>query len=129
MAVEDAIKATVDELLKALSAKNIIGEPIETEDKIIIPLTKMGMGFGTGTAHAELGPGGAGGGVGVFPVAVVVVFKGVPGSEGVKVIPLAETHSLAEPATDIVHLFLDKLMGHRESRENRPGRVAKIDIK
>jgi len=94
MAAEDAIKATVDELLKALSARNIIGEPIEMEDKIIIPITKMGMGFGTGIGRGseDLGnrgvTGGAGGGVGVFPVAVVIVFKGIAGSEGVKVVPL-----------------------------------------
>ena len=43
----DAIKAALDELIEALSARSIIGEPIEMEDKVIIPITKMGMGFGT----------------------------------------------------------------------------------
>jgi len=87
MAEEETIKATVDELLKVLSAKNIMGEPIETEDKIIIPITKMGMGFGTTVGSKEgdkkAPAGGAGGGAGVLPVAVVIVFKGIPGSEGV----------------------------------------------
>jgi uncharacterized spore protein YtfJ len=52
----DAIRATVDELLKVLSARNIIGEPMDLEDKIIIPITKMGMGFGTGQEPGESRP-------------------------------------------------------------------------
>ena len=73
----DAIKATLDELFESLSAQ-LIGEPIELEDKIIIPITKMGMGFGTniGRTGPDVSKEGlerckAGGGVGVFPVAVV----------------------------------------------------------
>ena len=128
MAAEEAIKATVDELLKALSAKNIMGEPIETEDKIIIPITKMGMGFGAGSAHEADGSSGAGGGVGVFPVAVVILFKGVTGSEGVKVVPLTGAHPLAEPVTNIAHIFLEKLIGHKEGGGKKPGHVATIDI-
>jgi uncharacterized spore protein YtfJ len=128
MAAEEAIKATVDELLKALSAKKIMGGPIETEDKIIIPITKMGMGFGAGSAHEANGSGGAGGGVGVFPVAVVILFKGVAGPERVNVVPLTGAHSQAEPMTNIAHLFLEKLIGHKEGGEKKPGHVASIDI-
>jgi len=134
MAAEDAIKATIDELLKALSAKNIIGEPIEMEDKIIIPITKMGMGFGTGIGHgsedASKGgvAGGAGGGVGVFPVAVVIVFKGVAGSEGVKVVPLAAPSPLAEPVSNIAHMLMEKLVSRKEGREKKSGNVATIEV-
>jgi uncharacterized spore protein YtfJ len=134
MAAEDAIKATIDELLKALSAKNIIGEPIEMEDKIIIPITKMGMGFGTGIGHgsedASKGgvAGGAGGGVGVFPVAVVIVFKGVTGSEGVKVVPLAAPSPLAEPVSNIAHMLMERLVSRKESREKKSGNMATIEV-
>ncbi|MCX6669412.1 MAG: spore germination protein GerW family protein [Methanothrix sp.] len=134
MAAEDAIKATIDELLKALSAKNIIGEPIEMEDKIIIPITKMGMGFGTGIGHgsedASKGgvAGGAGGGVGVFPVAVVIVFKGVAGSEGVKVVPLAAPSPLAEPVSNIAHMLMEKLVSRKEGREKKSGNMATIEV-
>jgi uncharacterized spore protein YtfJ len=134
MAAEDAIKATVDELLKALSAKNIIGEPIETEDKILIPITKMGMGFGTGMSHGteethkgEIA-GGAGGGVGVFPVAVVVIFKGIKGSEGIKVIPLAAPSPLAESMVHIANTVMEKLTNRREGAEKGPAQAAKINV-
>jgi uncharacterized spore protein YtfJ len=134
MAAEDAIKATVDELLKALSAKNIIGEPIETEDKILIPITKMGMGFGTGISHgteeAHRGEiaGGAGGGVGVFPVAVVAIFKGVAGSDGIKVIPLTVPSPLAESMVQIANTVMDKLSSRREGAEKGTMQSPKINV-
>ena len=89
----DAIRAAVDELLGVLSTRNIIGEPMEMGDKIIMPITKMGMGFsasqGKDSRGNEISKMKAGGGAGVMPVAIVVVFKEIPGEEGVKVIPLS----------------------------------------
>jgi len=134
MAAEDAIKATIDELLKALSAKNIIGEPIEMEDKIIIPITKMGMGFGTGVGQGgeDASKGGvasaAGGGVGVFPVAVVIVFKSVVGSEGVKVVPLAAPSPLTEPVSNIARILMDRLVSRKESEEKKSGNIGAIRV-
>ncbi len=140
MAGEDVIKATVDELLKALSAKNIMGEPIEMEDKIIIPITKMGMGFGTGIgqgkeeSHQGRMSSGAGGGVGVFPVAVVLVFKGITGPGGVKIHPLTAQSSITEPVTSIAQILLDKLGGGKEgtgmmeSKERKPATMRTIEI-
>jgi uncharacterized spore protein YtfJ len=124
----DAKKATLDELFEALSAQ-LIGEPIELEDKIIIPITKMGMGFGTNIGRT--GPDvskevreryGAGGGVGVFPVAVVIVFKGIFGPEGVKVVPLLPP---GESLSDIAHVFMERIIGHREKRAEN---VAAINV-
>ena len=132
MAGVDSIKATVDELIKALSAKNIIGEPIEMEDKVIIPITKMGMGFGTGQGGQEASKGvstsGAGGGVGVFPVAVMIVFKGIAGPEGVKVIPLSSQSSITEPANSIADNILEKIIHYWESKEKKPSHMATVDI-
>lgn len=134
MAAEDAIRTTVDELLKALSANNIIGEPIETEDKILIPITKMGMGFGTGIGHGteEMNKGGiaggAGGGVGVFPVAILVIFKGITGPEGVRVMPLVAPSPLTEPIAHIANTLMDRLTNRREGGEKRPKHAATVDV-
>jgi uncharacterized spore protein YtfJ len=125
MATEDNIKATIDELQKVLSANNIIGAPIEMEDKIVIPITKMGMGFGAGTGQGSnknaggTSSGGAGGGVGVFPVAVVIVFKGVAGPEGVKVVPLGTTNALTESLSGIASAIVGKLVGKKDSSEKK----------
>ena len=42
------IKTTVDELQKLININNVIGQPIETEDKVLIPVMRMGVGFGVG---------------------------------------------------------------------------------
>ena len=39
------IKTTVEELRKLINVDNVIGSPIETEDKILIPVMRMGVGF------------------------------------------------------------------------------------
>ena len=106
-----------------LSRAQLICEPIELEDKIIIPITKMGMGFGTdiGRTGPDVSQEGlerckAGGGVGIFPVAVVIVFKGILGPEGVKVVPLSPP---GESLSDIAHVLMEKIMGHREKRTDK----------
>ena len=133
----DAIQATVDELIKALLAKNIMGEPIEMEDKIIIPITKMGMGFGTGSSQcndnkkAGGSSGGAGGGVGVVPVAVVIVTKGVAGHEGVKVVPLGSPNALAESMGEIASVLMERFSRKKESSEEKHDNppAASVEVK
>lgn len=96
MDIEDPIKTTVEEIRKVLNIENVIGEVIETDDKVLIPVTKMGMGFGAGMGEgkgpATQGSGmgaGAGGAAGIEPIAMIVVFKGIAGPEGVKVLTLS----------------------------------------
>src|ERR1035441_10566074 len=90
--VDQQIRTIVDELLKAISTKNIIAEPIEVGDNVIITITKVGLGFGTGMGEGKgMGMGGngngagsgagAGGAAGVSPVAIVVIHKSIPGPE------------------------------------------------
>jgi uncharacterized spore protein YtfJ len=101
MDINDPIKTTVEEIRKVLNIENVIGEVIESEDKIMIPVTRMGMAFGAGMGegkgpNAQGGSGaGAGGGAGIEPVAVVVVFKGMSGPEGVKVMSLKSADPLS----------------------------------
>lgn len=101
MDINDPIKTTVEEIRKVLNIENVIGEVIESEDKVMIPVTRMGMAFGAGMAEgkrqdSQEGAGaGAGGGAGIEPVAVVVVFKGMTGPEGVKVMSLKSADPLS----------------------------------
>lgn len=66
--------------------------------------------------------------MGVFPVAVVIVFKGVTGSEGVKVVPLAAPSPLAEPVSNIAHMLMERLVSRKESREKKSGNMATIEV-
>ncbi len=122
MDIEDPIKTTVEELRKVLNIENVIGEVIESEDKIMIPVTRMGMAFGAGmgdgkgSANEGFSAGASGGGAGIEPVAMVVVFKGQSGPEGVKVLPLKNpdplSRAIGEVSTAIVEVMAEgKKMG------------------
>ena len=62
--LEQDVKTTVDELLKAISTKNVISEPIEVGDNVVVTITKIGLGFGTAKGESKTGTGPAGGGEG-----------------------------------------------------------------
>lgn len=126
MAVEEQVKTTVDELLKVLPVKNIMGEPMDMGDKIIITVTRVGLAFGTGRGEGkgEKGVtgtgGGAGGAVGVTPVGVLVILKNVPGPEGVKVMPLTGPSALGKAIGEIASTVVEK-MGSRGAHKESEG--------
>lgn len=111
---ENPIKTTVEELRKLLEIQNFVGEAIETEDKLLIPVMKMGMGFGAGTGKGT-GPDGSSGGsgtgagaaAGVEPVAMVVVTKGVTGPEGIRVLNLTSGGPLSKAIGEVGTVITD----------------------
>ena len=62
-------------------------------------------------------------------MAVVIVFNGIAGSEGVKVVPLSAPNPLSEPMANIAHIIAEKLAGRHEDSEHRPGHAATIEVK
>ena len=98
---ESYLKALAEELSSVLSSKSVIGEPIIQEDKVLIPVTKLGFAIGSGSGKSSgkeaggEGTGGGGGG-GVEPIALIAVYKNIPGPEGVQVIPLQTPSKMPE---------------------------------
>lgn len=143
MDIQDPIKTTVEELRKVLNIENVIGEVIESEDKIMIPVTRMGMAFGAGmgdgkgSANEGFSAGASGGGAGIEPVAMVVVFKGQSGPEGVKVLPLKNpdplSRAIGEVSTAIVDVMAEgKKMGmgkKHTKKHTKKAEEAKIEVK
>src|SRR5271167_4189914 len=120
--IGEDVKATVDELLKVISTKNVISEQIEIGDNVVITITKVGLGFGTakGENKSSSGPQGAGQGVGglagVSPVAIVVVHKSIPGSAGVEVKSLSPPSGIGKAIGDIAGPIIQ---GMNESRAQK----------
>ena len=117
MSVEAIIRATVEDLQKLLSANNILGDPVEIEDKTLIPVVTYGFGFGGGGGgQGEKGGGtGTGSGGGVMPKALIVAYKGVKGPEGVQVLPLKEPNPIAEAISEAVPQIMEKIPQIMES--------------
>jgi uncharacterized spore protein YtfJ len=119
--VED-VKATVDELLKAVSTKNVISEPYEVGDKVIITITKIGLGFGTGKGESKGsamgGAGqGVGGAVGVTPIALIVINKNISGLGGVEVKSLAPPSGIGKAIGDIASSIIQGMSESRAKKE------------
>lgn len=83
------ITSAVEELQKVLNIENFIGEPIEYEGKILIPVMRVGFGFGNShksEKHEQNNLIGAG--AGAEPVSMVAIPKDGDGVEGIRVINL-----------------------------------------
>lgn len=136
MDINDPIKTTVEEIRKVLNIENVIGEPIETDEFLMLPVTRMGMGFGAGMGEGkgrdDMGAGGAGAGgaAGIEPIAMVVVHKGVKGPEGVKVMSLKAPDPLTRAIGEISNAAVEIMsQGSKMMKENAEKKEAKMESK
>ncbi len=121
----DNIKTTVEELHKLINVDNIIGTPIETEDKILIPVMRMGVAVGVGeNVLGQSNNDVAGAGAGVEPISMVMLPKRGNNAEGVRVLDLSkgtETNkALSELGliiTDLVKNYLSNQQGEYYNEE------------
>jgi uncharacterized spore protein YtfJ len=104
---ESMLQITVDQLARSLCASAVLGAPVETPERVIIPVAEFGFGFGAGeckggTKEGNQGGGtGTGGGGGISAIALVIVTKGVSGPEGIQVISLKKKSEIAEVITTL----------------------------
>ena len=109
MVEEAPIKTTVEELRKLIHISNYIGEPIESEDKILIPVSKAAVGFGIGEQKAGQEIAATGAGVSVEPVTMVVVSKGNSGADGIRTINLSKGNSTNKTLNELGLILTDIL--------------------
>lgn len=121
MSEVDPINLTLEGLLKVLDVDNVIGEPIETGGKTLIPITRIGLGFGAGEGQniypKRTGPQGtgAGGGAAVEPIAFVVIDK--TAEEQIQVVPLKSQEPLNKAISEISDLALEFLNEWRDRQK------------
>ncbi len=134
--IGDPIKTTVEEISKVLNIGNVIGEPIETNEIMLIPVTKMGMGFGVGVGEGKENSGkgaAAGGGAGIEPTVMVVISKGVIGPEGVKMMYLKSpdpiTRAIGEIGNTVVKIMDKDQKMIKEIYQNRKLKKEKQKMK
>ena len=102
------IKTTVEELRKLISVDNVIGSPIETEDKILILVMRMGVGFGAGESlFGNEGNDVAGAGAGVEPISMVMIPKKGNDAEGVRVLDLSKGSEKNKALSDLGLIITD----------------------
>jgi uncharacterized spore protein YtfJ len=113
------IKTTVEELHKLINVDNVIGNPIETEDKIMIPVVRMGVGFGAGESQIgmEGGNDAVGAGAGVEPISMVMIPKNGNDAEGVRVLNLSKGSETNKAISDIALVISDLVKSYMDSQQ------------
>lgn len=119
---EDPMETTLEGLLKVLNMDNVIGEPIESDDKTLIPISRIGLGFGAGKGQAI----GAAGGAGVEPIAFVVVDKSTEATEQIQVVPLKSQEPLNKAISEFSELAMEFLKEWRERQKKNEERREKM---
>lgn len=111
------IETTVRELNKLINVDNVIGEPIETEDKILIPVMRMGFGFGAGEniSGRENSSGVAGAGAGLEPVSLVMMPKKGEDAEGVRVLDLTKRTETNKALSEIGLIISDLIKRYTDT--------------
>jgi uncharacterized spore protein YtfJ len=111
MSNEEMLKETASELKGFLSTKNVMGDPVDFGDKLVVPVARYGFGFGAGGSHAkDEGGQGAGAGGGIEPVALVILHKDVKGAEGVQVMSLKKDSQIAQVISAISESLAPQLI-------------------
>ncbi len=80
MDITEVVKVVMEQIRETVRSETVIGTPVQAEDAVIIPVSRVTFGFGAGggnkndaTAHSGMG---TGVGATVEPIAFVVVSKG-----------------------------------------------------
>jgi uncharacterized spore protein YtfJ len=115
------IETTVEELSKLININNVIGDPIETEDKILIPVMRMGFGFGAGEnlLGRENAGSAAGAGAGVEPVSLVMIPKRGGDAEGVRVLDLTKRTQTNKALSELGLIISDLVKKYTDSRQTK----------
>ncbi|MBD5083463.1 MAG: sporulation protein YtfJ [Clostridiales bacterium] len=77
--VNKIMENTLEKMREMVDVSTIIGEPMQTGDTTLIPVSKVSYGFTSGgtdlpsKSNAELFGGGGGGGITITPVAFIVI--------------------------------------------------------
>ncbi|WP_407412710.1 GerW family sporulation protein [Methanobrevibacter sp.] len=112
------IKTTVEELRKLINVDNVIGTPIETEDKILIPVMRMGLGFGAGeNILGNEKSDATGAGAGVEPISMVLIPKKGNDAEGVRVLDLSKGSETNKALSDLGLIISDLIKDYIGSQK------------
>ena len=98
--------------------KILIGTPIETEDKILIPVMRMGVAFGVGeNVLGQSNNDVAGAGAGVEPISMVMLPKRGNDAEGVRVLDLSKGTETNKALSDLGLIITDLVKNYLSNQQ------------
>ena len=124
MPLEDIIKTVMGEIRQICQSETVIGKPIQSDDTVIVPVSKVSFGFGGGGGEGgeEKNPGSGsaiGGGANIEPVAFIVVLKGK-----VHIMPLKSKEATISKVVDLVPIVME-ILKDRPKKNKTPAEEKK----
>lgn len=106
MDITDVVKVVMEQIKETVRSETVVGTPVQAEESVIIPVSRVTFGFGAGGADSgeteAQGGMGTGGGATVEPVAFVVVSKGKA-----QLLPLKSREATLTRLIDLVPSFIE----------------------
>lgn len=126
--VNKIMESTLDKMREMVDVSTIIGEPIETGDTTLIPVSKVSYGFTTGGTdlpskqNKELFGGAGGGGITITPVAFIVIQDGK-----CRMMQINNYTSSADRAIAMIPELVDKVTELISAKSDKPSEEEKAE--
>ena len=130
MDITSIVKAIMEQIKETVRSETVIGKPVQAEESVIIPISKVSFGFGVGGGSKDDTDKGSGSGAGcgatIEPVAFVVVSKGKA-----QLLPLKTGEAPLTRFIDLVPSLIDvvKDMRTKTDRKNKTEDEEKVKEK
>ena len=112
---EKTVASLMGNLENYVSAKTIVGEPIQYKDVVIFPMADVSFGVAAGAFNKDTKTNGAGGaGAHISPSAVLIIQNGTS-----KIVNVKDTDSINK-LIEIVPDVMNKLLGRSKADKNNP---------
>ena len=123
MDIAEVVKVVITQIKETVRSETVVGTPVQAEDSVIIPVSRVSFGFGVGGGENDGGNKGggmaSGGGASVEPVAFIVVSKGKA-----QLLPLKSKEATVSRVIDIVPSLLELI---RDCMMKNSGKAADED--
>jgi len=121
MDITDVVKVVMEQIKETVRSETVIGTPVQAEESVIIPVSRVTFGFGAGGGNrgtpGNEGGMGTGGGASVEPVAFVVVSKGKA-----QLLPLKSREATLTRLIDLVPSIIDLFKGVKSGGGQEKGK-------
>ena len=118
MDITDVVKVVMEQIKETVRSETVVGSPVQAEEAVIIPVSRISFGFGAGGGNKGEGENkagmGTGGGASVEPVAFVVVSKGKA-----QLLPIKSREATLTRLIDLIPSLIDLLKNMKSPEKDR----------
>ncbi len=128
MDISQVVKVVLEQIKETVRSETVVGTPVQAEDSVIVPISRIAFGFGVGGGENAKSSGGSGtataGGASVEPVAFVVVSKGKA-----QLLPLKSREATLSRIIDLVPPIIDLFKESRSKGKEKDQEKGRDDKK